>query len=660
MASRLSPHAWLLPTLPLVLLGLWSTMQPAAGISEAPIGAGTTTATTPGTASTLTAAGDLPTCDAPSGTTGATAGERPEVRQSAQHGLDFLAADTVRWQADHQCYGCHVQAVTLKAMAVGKHHQYNVSQDALDEVIRGMLELPGGSRTTPGLGLHHGTGVYLSAARTLGGAAMARYDAWVGPKLADDLLLNAQLLLDMQTTDGSIANDYTHAPVAVGPVQDTVLAMATWSQAHARTADDRWLTAIASAERWLHQRVAAWGTGGATDLQELNYVLLGLHEAGTGADEPIVATALQGLLRRQHASGGWSLAGDAPDPYATGQALYTLRTFGLADTDPAVKRGTDWLIAHQQDNGGWSSGGSARAEAMWGVLGLVSVDVLSVAVTGVEAGQHADGVLSLHADAIDNQGTGVTSVELRVDDLPQARACAASLDAVIDTSKLSPGEHHIDMIAVNAEGQTARRRIEVFTGPVYLTRLGSRWSDGGTEISLRDIAPASLAHHIELAIHHATAEGQPGAIVVQRRQPGAEGPISFHWDGTPDSVGSPAPDGRYLARVSLVDAAGAVVHQVDHVFVHDTTENQQENWAQVAGRLSFADGAGASGALVELVDKLGNIVAVTRSTGEGQYRFKNVNEGDYELRVKKEGYADQAAPVAAEVGAEAKVDAQVQ
>ena len=34
---------------------------------------------------------------------------------------------------------------------------------------------------------------------------------------------------------------------------------------------------------------------------------------------------------------------------------------------------TAWLIAHQNADGGWSAGGASRGEAMWAVLGLVSL-----------------------------------------------------------------------------------------------------------------------------------------------------------------------------------------------------------------------------------------------------------------------------------------------
>jgi len=88
-------------------------------------------------ASTPAQSADLPQCDA-AGTTSRPLTEAgdPKVRAAAQKGLDFLARSTVEWQGSHQCYGCHVQAVTLKAMAVGQHHDYTVQPAALTTVTK--------------------------------------------------------------------------------------------------------------------------------------------------------------------------------------------------------------------------------------------------------------------------------------------------------------------------------------------------------------------------------------------------------------------------------------------------------------------------------------------------------------------------------------------
>jgi len=66
----------------------------------------------------------------------------PAARSAAQRGLDFLASAAQSWQGEHQCYGCHVQGVTLEAMTVGRAHQYRVRDSDLDAIVKGMLDLP--------------------------------------------------------------------------------------------------------------------------------------------------------------------------------------------------------------------------------------------------------------------------------------------------------------------------------------------------------------------------------------------------------------------------------------------------------------------------------------------------------------------------------------
>lgn len=653
---RVSLPPWILPLAPLGVLALLAAAVPAALPPLTDGGDAVVDANPVAVPATTVAPFALGECPSPAGTrTEVVASERPVIRSAAQRGLAFLAQDTVRWQRQNQCYGCHVQAVTLKAMAVGEHHQYDVDREALAEVVDGLLNSTGGSRTKPGMGLHHGSGSYLSASRSLGAAGLARYDEWIDDKLRDDLLTNAELLLGMQTDAGHVRNDYTHAPVAIGEVQDTVLAMAAWNQAWARTADDRWLTAVAVAEDWLHTRVAGWNQGLASDVQEVNYVLMGLHEAGTGATEPVVATALSTLAERQNTDGGWGLqAGAGSDAYATGQTLYTLRLYGQTDGDTAVRKGTDWLVQHQDASGGWSHSGRARAEAMWGVLGLVSVDVLSVSVNGLKDGQHVAGMIPVSALAVDNQGGGVQRVELFVDDLPAGGGCGATMESTLDASILSPGAHLIDVIATNGDGKQARRRFEVYAGPVYLTRVGSRWDDGGTRFSLRDIAPEGTEHQVRVRIRAEDGE----ETITTIAEAGSQGPLSLRWAGPEaDKV---AENGRYVAEVAFLAADGSVVQEVEHAFVHNTEAWQRNNFGQVAGKLSFGDGDDVAGAKVELVDEIGNVVGAAVSTRSGQYRFKNVGSGNYRVRVKKEGFSAPEQEVEAIAGEEAQADALVE
>ena len=414
------------------------------------------------TPSTVTAV--LPTCDVGPSAVATQVTEDPRIRGAAQKGLDFVSRSMVAWQDQNQCYGCHVQGVTMTAMAVGVKRQYDIDPRHLQAAIDGLTILKDGSRSPTGLG--HNGGNYKSASKSLGGMAFARYDELVGGALAEDLLATAQQLLEIQQEDGAIANDYTSAPVAVGPIQDTVLAMQTWNQAYARSADARWLTAVAKAEGWLRAQALPWTDSPPAQTQFINYAVLGLLASSSTSTEGLINSLSAELIRRQNPDGGWPLQADgASGAYGTGQTLYTLRMLGRGDTDPVVARGTEWLIGGQRTDGGWGSGGSERAEAMWAVLGLVSVDVLSLEVAGLTEGMHVDGPIDLRARAIDNTGGTPTQVELSVDDVALQRACGDELTHQWLTRTLPPGPHVVDVTATSSTGESARRRFTVYAGP---------------------------------------------------------------------------------------------------------------------------------------------------------------------------------------------------
>lgn len=606
----------------------------------------------------------MPTC-AGAATPAGTPIDNPEARGAAQRGLDFLAKEATAWGQRHSCYGCHVQAVTLEAFAVGRHHQYRIADTDLAAVLRGMLDHNGGARTAGGL--HHGSSEIGATGKLLGGAAFARYDQWIDGDLRDFLTVEAEAILAAQQDSGAVPMPWTSPPVATGPIQATAHAITTWKQAYERTADDRWLTAIQKAEGYLRGVVqpspAGWRAGSRTDSanaprrcapiqpaplgqQELAYAALGLVGAGVGAGEDVLVHVRAQLLERQNDDGGWGPRCDAAsEALTTGQALYTLRMLGMTDRDPAVSRGTAWLIARQAQDGGWSHAGFGKAEAMWAVLGLVSIDVLTVAVTGVRDGQRVSGDRTLEIEARDNHGGGVAHVEIFVDDLRVHGACGATTAWTLAAAKLQPGRHTVDVRATNARGEVSRRRLEVFAGDVFMTQVGTSFHASETRISLRDIGEdTDGARTIALEV------ARDGKVVHTATQPGRQGPIQFTFRGDP---------GEYVATLRYTDAAGAVRQVADARFVHATEAYQQANYAQLEGALALPEAAAAANAELELVDEDGKVVARTLTTKTGNWRFKNVAAGkDYRVRVKKDGFeaADAPAPVRAVKGKPQKVD----
>ncbi|HYH97459.1 carboxypeptidase regulatory-like domain-containing protein [Hyalangium sp.] len=579
----------------------------------------------------------------------------PKVREAAQRGITFLARSTAAWQQQHQCYGCHVQAVTLEGLAVGKHHQYEVPAKELSVILEGVLHSKGGARTAGGLSQE----TFPRTARAFGGVAFARYDQYVDSKLRDDLLKLARTLLEYQQKDGSVQGDHESPPVSAGLMQATYQGMQTWRQAYARTADDAWLAPIRRAEEFIARRAASWeGKPQGVYLQDVNYALLGLTAAGASRSEELAGKVARHLVSLQQQDGGWGFSTGASDPFATGQTVYALRQAGFTEEDTPVARGIRWLVSHQKADGGWGASGSGKAEALWAVLGLVSVDVVSVAVSGIRDGEHVASAQTIQVEARDNQGKGIQKVEVLIDDRSVQTAQGGKLSYTWDTKGLSDGKHTVDVVATNTKGQVSRRRLEVYAGNVFLTSLGSRFSANGTELAARNIAPKERSGRVELRVLAAglkDGQPQPGAEVFKETRPSAQGPVTFTFGGK-GKDGKALRTGRYFAEFSFVDEKGAVLQQERLLFTHDTPESQYAQYGEVAGGLALGNGQQASNAVVELVDEKGRVVQATRSNETGQYRFKSVDKGEYKVRVRKEGFKDAEMPVSSAPATQAAAD----
>jgi squalene-hopene/tetraprenyl-beta-curcumene cyclase len=583
---------------------------------------------------------------ASAGTSGPGSGAK-DVRAAAQKSLDWLSEATPAWQKQHGCYGCHVQAVTMHAMSVAKSHSYRVDDSALKNVFHGLTTIRGGARTAGGMG---GGGWGGAESKAFGGIALAHYDQLIHSDARDDLITTARGLLAHQLQDGSVPPKVAHFPIVAGPIHTTWMSVQTWRQAFARTADDVWLAPIRSAEGYLRKRALGYTDGDKPDsVQDLNYAVLGLLEAGAGRSDKGVALLKKMILARQLDDGAWGFRdGEAASPFATGQTLYVLRTLGLTDNDRSVSRGTRWLMKHQGKDGAWSHGGSAKAEAMWGVLGLVAIDVADVEVSGIEDGSRLEKTARLVVRARTNSKKKVSRVRIFLDDVLVAEQKGASGAAAIDPKKLEQGLHLVDVVA-DVGGSEAWRRVAFYAGDFFLTDVGSRYHADGTRITFRQLSEPSKKERVRLELFDGKKR------VFSKSLSAAHGPMQVHFKD--DKV-----LGKKLkAKLSFVDAAGKTRQTVEHELVHDTPAAQAARYAQVQGRLAMEDDKAVANTWVELVDERGQVVQRVKTTRSGQYRFKNVSGGKkLKVRVKKQGFADwsrDVAPVAA--GAEAQADAEL-
>jgi len=581
--------------------------------------------------------------------TPASAGD-PAARHAAQRGLEYLAKASNQWTQEHNCFGCHVQAVTLEALTVGKHHQYDVTPKDLAAMVKA-LEM---GVTAGG----HTTGVAFE------GQAWARYDEWIDAQHTSDLIRYAEELKNLQAEDGSIPDDDARLPVTGGVMHTTYQAMQTWRQTYARTANDRWLPPMRRAERYLARRSDALAASpkGAY-LQDFNFALLGLVAAGVGPAEAPSMKMQKALLSRQNQDGGWGLEPGKSDALATGQTLYALKRSGHMDSEGAVQRGTKWLSEHQGKDGAWRTvhsgqGGAEKGAGMWAVLGLVSMDVMSVAVKGLTDGTHVGETMTVDVEARDNGTAPVDRVELLVDDLPVARQCGASLHHAWSTASLSSGKHVVDVTATNQKGQVSRRRYELYAGSTYLTEVGTRFDEQHlvSEIAFRNLLDGD-GGKVQLDVLAVDKDGKPGKKVFTTEQKTAPGAMTFTWNGV-GSDGKPQPRARYAADLVLTDASGKVLQKEHALFFHDAESVQHGRYGEVEGQLSMTGGTGTSAnTRVDLVDDKGQVIQSVRSTAQGNYRFKNVDAGKYKVRASKDGFASQEAAVeAAPNAAPAKAD----
>jgi squalene-hopene/tetraprenyl-beta-curcumene cyclase len=586
-------------------------------------------------------------CDGVSPATARAAPGNPGARKAAQHGLGFLVTSSKAWTEEHHCFGCHVQGVTMEALAVGMHHQYDVGMKDVDAMVRALqMGVTAGG---------HVTGTAFE------GQGWARYDAWVNANHSEELLKYGEELLRLQQPDGAVPDDDARLPVTGGTMHTTYQAMQTWRQAFAHTADDKWLAPMRKAERYLALQSSDWhARSERLYLQNINFALLGLVAAGVGPSEDSSLRIQKMLLARQNQDGGWGLDAKASDALATGQTLYALRLAGHGDGEAAIERGTSWLVQHQRQDGSWhtytsNQGGAEKGETMWAVLGLVSMDVTSIAVDGLIDGQHVAPGMKIAAAARDNQAGGVAKVEMFLDDRPLAGACADKLTHQWSTAGLAAGKHVIDIVATNSRHQTSKRRFEVYAGDVFLTDLGTRYDESKqvTEIALRNIADSpDTAGRVTLNVYATDGDGRRGKRIYTTEQAGTPGAMTFAWNGN-GTDGKAQPRGRYIAELEMRGKDGRVIQNSETVFTQDSEAAQRAQFGEVEGQLNLAGGQASANTTVELVNDKGDVVQRVRSTDQGNYRFKSVSKGAYKVRVTKQGFAAKEAAVEAKPAAPA-------
>ena len=154
-------------------------------------------------------------------------------------------------------------------------------------------------------------------------------------------------LAETQGTDGSfLPEDRLRPPLGGGPVKFTALSIRAMSAYSLPGRKHDFEERIAKARHFLE-------TTSEHDTQSLAYRMLGLKWAN--APESSIRPLADALAKLQRSDGGWAQEIElASDAFATGEALWSLRTVGGWTTkDPRLLAGASFLRRTQNPDGSW-------------------------------------------------------------------------------------------------------------------------------------------------------------------------------------------------------------------------------------------------------------------------------------------------------------------
>jgi hypothetical protein len=319
----------------------------------------------------------------------AAADPAPDVEETINRGLTFLAKDNLAWKEKRQCAECHHAPFTLWALNEAKKQGYRVDEKALADLTSWVVTKDHLAKLVAKPPKREV--IEVNEAPLLLALGLEAGDA---KATQDGLRRMLTSVLGDQGKDGSWKLSYEFRPIGSSPQTLTTLALLALSAPNApdmgkegRAARDRGL-------QWLRD---------ARPDEELQAAALRLvlwRRLGLPAREwePLVKK----LRGAQNADGGWGQVEKAKsDAYATGQALYALAEAGVKPGDGAVRKAQSFLAKAQREDGAWAMVSRAimrdgkppknlepitHAGSAWAVMGLVrsSPDVARPGRTGAK------------------------------------------------------------------------------------------------------------------------------------------------------------------------------------------------------------------------------------------------------------------------------------
>jgi ankyrin repeat protein len=274
--------------------------------------------------------------------------DRPMLIASTEKALAALQTTAARSRksfrrhaSKQDCFSCHQQYLPMAALGHARNRPVRFNHEAAREQIESLGKLTmmafDQEYITQSL-FHpepaHSFGYHLFGFDAEGVPANATTDGMV------------HHLVTIQAADGRWFNLIPRPPMSSTDVSATALSVRAIRKYGWLGRKAEFAASVDRARRWL------WKVKAETN-EEAVFQLLGLHWAGEPKEK--LAGLAQSLLRRQRKDGGWAqLPTLESDPYATGEALYTLaQTVRFPVDDPAWQRGLRFLLERQEDDGTW-------------------------------------------------------------------------------------------------------------------------------------------------------------------------------------------------------------------------------------------------------------------------------------------------------------------
>ncbi len=320
--------------------------------------------------------------------------------ESAQRAINFLSADAENWSARFGCTSCHRHGAAMFGLTNARTKGYDLdaltyngrtNRQNLDAIMARLVS----EQRADGAWYHEGIH-YPNAKSSYSAFGLAGYDANLGTRYSDALVLAADWSLTRQEANGRWREDFPFYPVGYGNVGITARMMTAVAQAQQRVDPAkaaRYQAALDRAAAYVRAHLNDMTDGPEQDGQrythQVAWALVGLKAAGPGAggeNTQALASLAARLLSTRAGGGapGWgSLEGDAPDEFATGISLYALCLAGETPGEHArMADALEWLKSRQAPDGSW--GASTRypdIPTTFASLGLACFGDYSVGVT---------------------------------------------------------------------------------------------------------------------------------------------------------------------------------------------------------------------------------------------------------------------------------------